>query len=511
MAKVLLVEDDNNLREIYQARLTAEGYDIVAAQNGEDALVLAKQHHPDLVISDVMMPRISGYEMLDILRNTDELKHTKVIMLTALGQNEDKERAGKLGADKYLVKSQVTLEDIVNSAKALLADDSVGTPQAATPDPSDPLGMSSATDSSQPLQAPATVSAVAAPIAPPSEDSTSDATATEPTVVAPAPESLTPTVPEATVQAEPSNQNLASDTNASAASESQIIQPSSSPSVTDSNTTTENETPAQPAPPSAPVSVDDLINGNPEAAEAVASVAQEEIASELSAANQSSGSESAPQNDFLHASSAPTVAEPPTSASEQNTLPNDAVLNDAMQSLTSDTTTPAPEPSAGVSAPAAESEEAESAEPHQIEGLSGVTEVVEVPDEVHVDPTPSTTATVIQPVVTQPETAPTASPVAPAPNPAMTQTVTPTELPPAPVEQPEQQENDGVNVVGKKVIQPLSDLNAKPDLDKLLAQEEAKQSGEVLPQPTVGGAAPQPAPTIAPKPPTGPDPNNIAL
>jgi DNA-binding response OmpR family regulator len=55
VAKVLLVEDDNNLREIYQARLTAEGYDIVAAQNGEEALVSAKQNKPDLIISDVMM------------------------------------------------------------------------------------------------------------------------------------------------------------------------------------------------------------------------------------------------------------------------------------------------------------------------------------------------------------------------------------------------------------------------------------------------------------------------
>ena len=134
MAKLLLVEDDNNLREIYEARLTAEGYDIVTAQNGEDALVVAKQNHPDLIISDVMMPRISGFEMLDILRNTDELKETKVIMLTALGQAEDQSRAGKLGADKYLVKSQVTLEDIVNAAKELLEEGAVAPAAAAVND-----------------------------------------------------------------------------------------------------------------------------------------------------------------------------------------------------------------------------------------------------------------------------------------------------------------------------------------------------------------------------------------
>jgi CheY-like chemotaxis protein len=120
MAKILLVEDDNNLREIYEARLQAEGYTIVSAIDGEKALVIAKNEKPDLVISDVMMPRISGFEMLDILRNTDGLKDVKVIMLTALGQAEDKTRADALGADRYLVKSQVTLEDIVKATHELL-------------------------------------------------------------------------------------------------------------------------------------------------------------------------------------------------------------------------------------------------------------------------------------------------------------------------------------------------------------------------------------------------------
>src|SRR4029079_16267242 len=130
MAKILLVEDDNNLREIYEARLQAEGYEIVSAQDGESALVVAKKEGPDLVISDVMMPRISGFEMLDIMRNTEALKNVKIIMLTALGQAEDKTRADALGADKYLVKSQVTLEDIVKSAAELLEGGSPATPAA---------------------------------------------------------------------------------------------------------------------------------------------------------------------------------------------------------------------------------------------------------------------------------------------------------------------------------------------------------------------------------------------
>jgi CheY-like chemotaxis protein len=141
MSKILLVEDDTNLSEIYQARLEAEGYVVVAATDGETALALAAKEKPDLILSDVMMPKISGFEMLDILRNTEGLKHTKVIMLTALGQAEDRTRAEKLGADRYLVKSQVTLEDIVTAARDLLTQDENALPtsvQASSPVPAAP-------------------------------------------------------------------------------------------------------------------------------------------------------------------------------------------------------------------------------------------------------------------------------------------------------------------------------------------------------------------------------------
>src|SRR5215204_5562392 len=131
MSKVMLVEDDNNLREIYEARLLAEGYQIVSAEDGEQALAMAVKEKPDLIISDVMMPKISGFDMLDILRSTPETKNTKVIMMTALSQAEDKSRADKLGADRYLVKSQVTLEDVARVAADVLAGNSVGTNPAA--------------------------------------------------------------------------------------------------------------------------------------------------------------------------------------------------------------------------------------------------------------------------------------------------------------------------------------------------------------------------------------------
>src|SRR5579884_940683 len=140
MAKILLVEDDNNLREIYEARLQAEGYNIVSASDGEEALVVAKAEKPDMIIADVMMPKISGFEMLDILRNTEGLKEVKVIMLTALGQNDDQQRANRLGADRYLVKSPVTLEDIVKVAHELLNDQSASAePKPAQSVPAEPI------------------------------------------------------------------------------------------------------------------------------------------------------------------------------------------------------------------------------------------------------------------------------------------------------------------------------------------------------------------------------------
>ena len=118
----MLVEDDNNLKEIYGERLQAEGYEIVTAGDGEEGLSTAIKERPDLIISDVMMPKISGFDMLDILRQTPETMNTKVIMMTALSQAEDKDRAEKLGADKYLVKSQVTLEDLARAVHDLLND-----------------------------------------------------------------------------------------------------------------------------------------------------------------------------------------------------------------------------------------------------------------------------------------------------------------------------------------------------------------------------------------------------
>ena len=127
MTKILLVEDDQSLREIYGIRLTAEGYEIASAGDGEAALALAVKERPDLIISDVMMPKISGFDMLDILRSTPETANIKVIMMTALSADDQKARGESLGADRFLVKSQVGIEDVVNAVHEVL-NDANGTP-----------------------------------------------------------------------------------------------------------------------------------------------------------------------------------------------------------------------------------------------------------------------------------------------------------------------------------------------------------------------------------------------
>lgn len=115
--KILLVEDDVSLAAVYKSRLELEGFEVREVNNGEQALSAAIEYRPDLILLDAMMPKISGFDVLDILRNTPETTNIRVIMLTALSQPKDKERAENLGADEYLVKSQVVISDVVDRIK----------------------------------------------------------------------------------------------------------------------------------------------------------------------------------------------------------------------------------------------------------------------------------------------------------------------------------------------------------------------------------------------------------
>ena len=115
--RILLVEDDDALANVYMTRLQAESFDVRRVINGEDALASALSYTPDLVLLDVMMPKVSGFDVLDIMRNTPETRNLKIVMLTALSQESDRARAESLGVDDYLVKSQVVIADVVDRIK----------------------------------------------------------------------------------------------------------------------------------------------------------------------------------------------------------------------------------------------------------------------------------------------------------------------------------------------------------------------------------------------------------
>ena len=167
MSKVMVVEDDASLREIYSIRITAEGYDVVSAGDGEEALAVAVREKPELILSDVMMPKISGFDMLDILRSTPETANIKVIMMTALSADDQRERGERLGANRYLVKSQVGIEDVINAIHEVLGDKPVTAPVAtpasapaptpapqSTPPPQPPVSAPQPTPAPEPVVPP---------------------------------------------------------------------------------------------------------------------------------------------------------------------------------------------------------------------------------------------------------------------------------------------------------------------------------------------------------------------
>ncbi len=119
--KILIVEDNIELSDLYRERLDLEGFEVLIVDNGEKALATALEYLPDLILLDIMMPAINGFDVLDILKTTEKTKNTKVIMLTALSQAQDKTKAAERNADDYLVKSEASLDDILTCIRKHLA------------------------------------------------------------------------------------------------------------------------------------------------------------------------------------------------------------------------------------------------------------------------------------------------------------------------------------------------------------------------------------------------------
>ncbi len=118
--RILLVEDDGFLASIYAQKLEVEGYDVSFATNGEDGLKLAQKDHPDLILMDILMPKMDGFEMLERLKAEDATKTIPVLVLSNLGQKEDVERCIKLGAAGYVIKAHSLPHETVKRIKEIL-------------------------------------------------------------------------------------------------------------------------------------------------------------------------------------------------------------------------------------------------------------------------------------------------------------------------------------------------------------------------------------------------------
>jgi len=114
---ILLVDDDLTLREMYEERLKAEGFNIIQATNGEEALQKAKETKPNIILLDIMMPKINGFDVLRELKSDAELQSIPVIILTALIQDVDRVQGKKLGAADYIVKSETMPGEVIVKIK----------------------------------------------------------------------------------------------------------------------------------------------------------------------------------------------------------------------------------------------------------------------------------------------------------------------------------------------------------------------------------------------------------
>lgn len=118
--KVLIIEDDGFLASIYAQKLELEGFEVAFATNGEDGLKLAQKDKPDLMLLDLLMPQMDGFEVLEKVKADPATRDIKVLVLSNLGQKEDVDRCMKLGAVGYMIKAHSLPEETVKRIKEIL-------------------------------------------------------------------------------------------------------------------------------------------------------------------------------------------------------------------------------------------------------------------------------------------------------------------------------------------------------------------------------------------------------
>lgn len=124
MAKILIIEDDPLIVKIYTTRLSADGFEVVSAENGEEGLKLIEQDGINLIILDLMMPRIDGFGLLEKIRATEKTKDLPVLVYSNLAQEEEVTRVKNLGATEFIVKANISPTEMVNKIKGYLTNKS---------------------------------------------------------------------------------------------------------------------------------------------------------------------------------------------------------------------------------------------------------------------------------------------------------------------------------------------------------------------------------------------------
>ena len=117
--KILLVDDDRILAEMYRERLEIAGYNVEVSHNGESGLAKINHLKPDIIILDLMMPKLSGYEVLSTIKSDPDLKDTPVIVFSALMRDASRDKAMEIGANNYLIKSEVLPRQLIKKVNAI--------------------------------------------------------------------------------------------------------------------------------------------------------------------------------------------------------------------------------------------------------------------------------------------------------------------------------------------------------------------------------------------------------
>ena len=120
MTKILIVEDDTFLSELLSSKFIRGGYAVAVAKNGEEGLQKTMDEKPNLILLDLTLPKMSGFDVLTKIKEDQSISNIPVIILSNLGQKEDTERGLKLGASDYMIKSQFDIDQIIGKIKTVL-------------------------------------------------------------------------------------------------------------------------------------------------------------------------------------------------------------------------------------------------------------------------------------------------------------------------------------------------------------------------------------------------------